>query len=137
VIKVNVIGLKEIQAKLKNAPVTVKSQVSGAVTRGAQIWVRNAKRDAPVDLGVLRNLITHYPVGPLSQEIVSGARYSAYLEWGTITKVMVPGELQVYAALFKGKGLRKNGGIFPRPYFFKQRPLAVAEIERGIKAIKL
>lgn len=136
-VKVNIIGLDALQKRFAQMPNNLKTQASAAVTRGAQLWVRNAKRDAPVDLGVLRNSITHYSIGPLTQEIVSGAKYSAYLEWGTITRVSVPGELQFYAVMFKGRGIRKSGGIYPHPYFFKQKPLAQAEIIRMLNAMQL
>jgi hypothetical protein len=57
------------------------------------------------------------------------------LEWGTITRVSVPDDLQAEALLYKGKGLRKTGGVYPHPFFFKQRPLAKKAIEDRITAI--
>ena len=134
---VNVIGLKELQAKYAKASETVKKQARVALQSGIATFVRNAKRDAPVDMGVLRNSISFAPIGDLTYEIVSGAKYSAYLEFGTITKVSVPAELVAYASQFKGKGLRTTGGIFPHPYFFKQLPIAKKQIEADLKFIKI
>jgi len=137
-ITVEVKGLRELQAKIDSLQPQFKKEVEGTVERGVQLFVRNAKRDAPVNFGVLRNSISYYPTSKgevIGFEVVSGAYYSPYMEWGTITRVNVPGELAAYASQFKGKGIRKNGGIFPRPFFFKQIPFAKAEIESGILAI--
>lgn len=132
---VNIVGLKELQDKYKKMPENLQKEVKGIIEDGAKTFVRYAKRDAPVDMGVLRNSISYLPIGKLSYDIVSGAKYSAYLEWGTITKVSVPGELAAYASQFKGKGLRKTGGIFPHPYFFRQIPLIKKQLENDIKDI--
>jgi HK97 gp10 family phage protein len=141
VIKVNVIGLKELRIKMATAQESMSKQVRGIVEAGAMKFVRDAKRDAPVNFGVMRNFITYSQVisdkSRTTFEVHSQAKYSPYLEWGTITRVIVPAELSVYAALFKGKGLRKNGGIFPHPFFFKQTAGVKKFIETGIKAIKL
>jgi HK97 gp10 family phage protein len=137
-VKVEVKGLRELQAKLSSLEPKVSTEVRGVVENGAKVMVRNAKRDAPVNFGVLRNEISYYPTSTgktIGFEVVSGARYSAYVEWGTITKVSVPAELQAYALEFKGRGLRKNGGMFPRPFFFKQIPVAKSQIEKGITEI--
>ena len=119
-ITLNVIGLNETLAKLGQLPKEIEQEVSAVLESGAQLFVRNAKRDAPVNFGVLRNEISYFKENPLSFNVVSGAHYSPYLEWGTITKVSVPAELADYAIQFKGKGIRKNGGIYPRPFFFRQ-----------------
>ena len=144
VFKVQIQGLRELQARFDQLPQELQREAKGYVAMGAQTWVRNAKRDAPIDLGVLRNQISYVDMskaGSISYEVVSGARYSAYIEWGTITKVSVPGELAAYAMNFKGKGIRTNGGIIPRPFFFKQRAEAIKVVEQGLqsmlKAIKL
>ena len=134
---VEIKGLTELQARLEKLPAEIKMEANAILEKGAQIFVRNAQRDAPVNFGFLRQRITYMPrpVTNLLVEMVSGAEYSAYMEWGTITRVKVPPELAAYAIQFKGKGIRKTGGIHPRPFFFKQLPLAKAEIERGFAAL--
>lgn len=134
-ITIDIKGLKELQAKLDKLPKIIEQELSGVLERGAQVFVRNAKRDAPVDFGFLKNLISYAKAGELSFQVVSGSKYSPYLEWGTITRVSVPEELAGYAIQFKGKGIRKNGGIFPHPYFFKQQIPVKAEMEKNIDAI--
>ena len=122
-VKVNLIGFKEFEDKLKSAPAKLVNEVSHEVIDAGNEFSRLAKRDAPVDLGQLRGGISSVPVAKLTVDVVSAAKHSPYIEWGTITKVKVPGELQEYAIQFKGKGIRKNGGILPRPFFFKQMPI--------------
>ena len=132
---INIKGLKELQDKMAKMPEVLEKRVNGIIEDVAKVFVRNAKKDAPVDMGVLRNSITYYKNGKLSFTIVSGAKYSPYLEFGTITKVSVPTELAAYAAQFKGKGLRANGGIYPHPYFFLQTPIAKKQAETDIKQL--
>jgi hypothetical protein len=57
------------------------------------------------------------------------------VEWGTITKVSVPQELQAYAIQFKGKGIRKTGGMIPRPFFFQHRGPVMAELQKNLKQV--
>lgn len=140
---INIAGLKELQDKFAKMPEVLQKEVRGVVESSAKDFVRYAKRDAPVNKekhgGNLRLGISYAQViadkTHTTFEVVSNAHYSAYLEWGTITKVSVPAELAAYASQFKGKGLRKTGGIFPHPYFFRQIPLIKKQLENDIKDI--
>jgi len=150
---VNINGLRELQTKMTQLPAQLKSEVNGHIQRGAEVFVRNAQRDAPKDVGFLTGGITFRPnpVSALSVEVVSNAEYSPYQEFGTITFAKLGVQmataasqqptLPAYAMKFKGKGLRKRGGIYPHPFFFKQLPLAKATIEKGLanllKSVKL
>lgn len=136
-ITIDVKGLDQLKAKYDKLPTEVQAVVRASVEDGAKVFVRNAKRDAPVDHGFLRNMIAYAPLVSdkthCTFEVISNAAYSPYLEWGTITRVSVPAELQGYAIEFKGKGLRKNGGIYPHPFFFRQIPVVKGQIERDVK----
>lgn len=134
-ITIDVKGLKDLQANLSKLPEILKAELSGQLERGAQLFVRNAKRDAPVDFGFLRNQISYAKTSDFSFTVVSGSKYSPYLEWGTITRVQVPVELADYAIQFKGKGIRKTGGIYPHPYFFKQQIPVKIELEKSVQAM--
>lgn len=137
---VEIKGLKEIQAKLTSMPAQLKKEANLVVQRGAQIWRDGALKDAPKDIaggiGLAGGItFTPNPVTNLKAEVISAVFYSPYLEWGTITRVKVPAGEQEYAIQFKGKGIRKTGGIYPHPFFFKQQPIAKAVVEDGLKAI--
>lgn len=137
-IKVEIKGLRELQARFNSLPKEVQVEAKAVVEAGAKTWVQKAKRAAPVDNGTLKNGISYYDSskGPLiGFTIVSNAKYSAYLEWGTITKVEVPAELSEYALQFKGKGILKTGGITPHPFFFPQQLPVKKQIEAGLKSL--
>jgi hypothetical protein len=94
-----------------------------------------AQMSAPVDTGLLRSKITAFHKGQLYHGVVSQAPYSAYIEWGTITRVSVPADLVEFAAQFKGKGIRKTGGIHPRPFFFIHRLWAKEELNERLSNV--
>lgn len=77
----------------------------------------DAKRLAPVDKGFLRNQIFTREVNKLNYEIVAGAPYSAYMEFGTGGLVSVPDELRDIAIQYKGKGVRQIN-LAPQPFLY-------------------
>lgn len=134
-ISISVKGLDELQAKFKNLPKEVQKIASASLEEGARLFVRGAQRDAPVNFGVLRQGISYLKTQELSFTVVSNAFYSPYNEWGTITRVRVPASEAAYASTFKGRGLRKTGGMFPHPFFFKQILPTKAQIEKDLQKI--
>lgn len=107
VYKIDIIGLKELMADVAKLPARLKTETEAAIRDGAQVFVRNAKRDAPRDMGVLANFISSQKVGDMQYEVASASKYSAYLEFGTKTKFQpIAG---VDASQFKGKG--GSGGM--------------------------
>lgn len=147
---VDIKGMTELVAKLDKLPAQLTKEVNGILQMGAEVFVLNAKRDAPKDFaggGGLTGGISFYPnpVTGLGVAIASSVFYSPYMEWGTIyyaaagvnyvSNLSGLKDLPAYAIQFKGKGIRKNGGIFPRAFFFKQLPLAKATIEKGFDSI--
>lgn len=106
-ISITLSGFKEYEEKLKNFDKVLSSQVDEAVKDAAQLWAQRAKQDAPVDQGPLRSGISVVKIGKMDYEVVSNAEYSAFIEWGTKTRVRVPADLATYAAQFKG---RRGGG---------------------------
>lgn len=94
-------GFKEFEDKLKNLSADVLEEVDAEVEDSALLWVDLAVQAAPVDFGFLKQNISAKKA-TTGWEIVSGAFYSAYMEWGTKTYVSVPPEQQAYASQFKG-----------------------------------
>lgn len=136
-ISIQVEGLDAIRKKFKMIPVDLAEEVDTELHAAALDFETKAANAAPVDLGLLRNAVKSQRIGTMHYEIVSGAPYSAYVEFGTISRVSVPTDLVEFAAQFKGKGLRKTGGIFPKPFFFKQRgPVMDALMKKLNPAIK-
>lgn len=106
-------GWSEFEKKLKTLPDTLQKEIGGEVEDAARLWAKGAKNDAPVDQGFLRGLISSAKIGPMVAEATSPAEYSAYLEWGTRSRVRVPSDLQAYALQFKAAG-----GVGGNPKFF-------------------
>jgi hypothetical protein len=103
-----------------------------------ELAVRNmvalAQRKVAVKHGRLRaSLHPVMSVNKLSGRAVTNVEYAPYVEFGTIELVEVPNELTEYAMQFKGKGIRKKGGMKARPYLY---PALVAERPKFIAAIK-
>jgi hypothetical protein len=157
-------GFKEFEAKLANMPKILESEIGGEVRYAAEEWAGFAKRDAPKDVGFLAGGIDAKHLQPLVSEVTSNAEYSAYMEWGTKTRVHVPGDLLAYAATFKGKGIgggnmkdlifswcKRKGiapnlwwpifisiarfGVHAHPFFFIQVPLVEKQLFENVKRI--
>jgi len=117
---VNVIGLRELEAKINTLSTDVLEEVDIDVQDAAKLWEQLAKDSAPVDTDFLRGAIFGAPISFLNAEVVSPKFYSPYQEWGTGDNVSVPEDLVAYAIQFKGKKHIK--GNIPHPFFFIHRP---------------
>lgn len=127
-IKIELKGYQELSRKLGRLADEFESEVDAEVEGVAKQFVSDAVHSAQTqgiyDEGFLVGHIRHERLAPMAFNIISGAKYSAYHEWGTITHVRVPADQQTYAIQFKGRGIKKTGGIYPRPFFFIQMPKA-------------
>lgn len=157
-------GFSEFDSKLKNLPKQITKEIGGNVQDAALNWAQRAKTDAPVDQGRLKNEIKPVARGALTYEVVANVDYAAYIEWGTKTKVSVPGDIAGYAAQFRGGrssggnakemiyawmnrvGIPKDrqwivfiniivNGIRPHPFFFIQRPFVEKEFVSNVRNI--
>ncbi len=162
-VKVNLIGFKQLQDKLKKAPVELKKEVGAEIQFAAEDFRGKAIRDAPADVGFLRSQITVLKTGELSAEVVSVSKYSAPMEFGTKTKfVPIPG---IDSSQFKGqpkgtwlefisniknwtkrKGIPTSAayliarsifkhGVRPHPFFFKQIAPVRRDLFRKLRTI--
>lgn len=155
-------GFQEFQNKLANMPRIMTDQIDGEVEDAARLWEELAVNAAPVDVGFLKGLISKKRNAPMDWEVISGAEYSPYMEWGTKGRARVPSTIAAYAAQFRGKGLpgakafiyewmRRKGipkerwyitfrsimqkGVHPHPYFFIQAPLVEQQLFSRIRKI--
>lgn len=134
-VPVQVEGLDRLIKKMGSLPENVKNEVDAELADTANSFVNRAVNAAPVDTGFLKNGITFERIGVMNYEVTSHAPYSAYVEFGTITMVSVPAELTSYASQFKGKGIKKTGGMPARPFFFVQVPWAQAQLNKNLKEV--
>jgi len=134
-IRIEVTGLDKLIKKFGSLPQNIVKEVDGELAALSVEYVNRAVADVPVDTGVLKNGITFKRISEMNYEVVSNAHYSAYVEFGTIKFVNVPAELAAYAAQFKGRGIKKEGGMPARPFFFKHLPWAENEINQNLKQV--
>lgn len=100
---------------------------------------RRAMMFAPVNFGFLRRSVGYKIDGMMSALIWAGGagsginvKYAPYVEFGTGTRVSVPGDVKEYAIQFKGAGLRKVNNR-AQPYFFPALRLSTKEMFAKLK----
>lgn len=111
--KPTIIGLPELQIRIRKAQDKLLKNVDRELNDGARAIASEAKQRAPGDVGTLRQGIDSRKVEANKYEVFSNAEYSPYVEFGTLEKVQIPAELAEYAAQFKGNfasGLYSEGG---------------------------
>ena len=163
-VKINVIGFKQLQNTINKMPARLQKEVGAEIQFGAEDFRDRAINDAPADVGFLISQITKNELTPLSAEVVSGSKYSAPMEFGTKSKFQpIPG---IDASEFKGKPTggtwlefisniknwtKRKGiptsasyviarsilkhGVNPHPFFFKQIPIVRRDLFRNIRNV--
>ena len=120
-VKISAADLKRLNKKLDNLKKFDKQTLSNELGRTGLDIASKAKKAAPVDKGTLKQSIKSERKGK-SVEVISGANYSPYIEFGTGGMVKLDDMLELgipasYAEQFKGKGI-KEVNLPARPYFF-------------------
>jgi len=103
-VKVKLIGFKQFENILKQAPEKLKTELEGEVKLAAENFRDLAVKDAPKNTGSagLSGSITVKNVNTLQWEVVVGAKYAPYMEFGTKRKFTpIAG---INSAPYKGKG---------------------------------
>ncbi|MGN6436873.1 MAG: hypothetical protein ACTHMM_10085 [Agriterribacter sp.] len=147
-VTVKVEGLSRVLKDLQNKAKEVQQEVALELDASALKMAEDAQTQAPTDMGVLKQGISHRKIDELNYEVVSQVSYSPFIEFGTKSKVKIPSGLQDVAAQFRGaksegdakkmiydwckrKGIEEEAwypiyrsvmvnGIAPKPFFFKQ-----------------
>lgn len=106
----NIEDFDVLYSKFKSLSDKSKAEVRNEFAASALNIQSNAKKNAPVNLGNLRNSIIVDQSGDNSNFtfiISAKASYSPYVEFGTGGKVSVPSSYAEYASTFKGKNKGK------------------------------
>jgi HK97 gp10 family phage protein len=109
-ISLNISGLDKVFASLNKLSDKIKTEVALEMNSSALNIQSNAKRNAPVNMGTLRNSIAlteQIEAGKLTYTVGSKLNYAPYIEFGTGGKVDTQG-YDSFAMQFKSKG----GGTF-------------------------
>lgn len=139
-VKVSLKFSKAFAERINKAPAKLKKEISMEVQAGGEFFAELADKELKSGIlkaptGFLANSIRPEKTGEFTTEVIVHKEYGPYIEWGTIKKVDVPADLKPYALNFIGKGIKKNGGIEPRPYFFKQEPIVRKDMTEKIENI--
>ena len=111
-----------------------RQECDALIKHTAMTTQRRAMMFAPVNFGFLRRSVGYKIDGMMSALIWAGGagsginvKYAPYVEFGTGTRVSVPGDVKDYAIQFKGAGLRKVNNR-AQPYFFPALRLSTKEM---------
>lgn len=129
-VTIQVEGLAKLQKKYGKMPKVLVDELDADMSALAVNYVERVVAATPRDTGQLAGATTQKKIAVLHYEIVNNKFYAPYVEWGTVSFVSVPAELQAYAAQFKGQGLVKNGGMRPLPFFFPHIPWATQQLNK-------
>lgn len=96
-------GMDKLTKRLTTIQDDLTKGVAEEISASAYKIERDAKRNAPVNLGTLRQSIhSESTLNGLTGKVIVGASYGAYVEFGTGGKVSVPDGYQDFALQFKG-----------------------------------
>lgn len=99
--KVEIQGLDKVLSLLDQLPIRVQKAILAELEEAARDIVNGAKRDAPANLGQLRNSITFQSI-PKGFEVVVQSRHAPFMEFGTKRQTKIPAGMESFAARFKG-----------------------------------
>jgi len=101
-VKVNLIGFDRLLARIEAAPAKLKKEVGDEIQFAAEDYRERAINDAPVDTSFLTGQITVKHTEQLISEVISGSKYSPYMEFGTKGNYKsIPG---IDSSPYQGKG---------------------------------
>lgn len=128
-----VTGAQALINKLKAFSSDVERFVIDETEAAGRDIEADAKRNAPVDLGKLRQSI-NYQKGDngFKAFVFVNVPYAAYQEFGTGGMVNVPPEMKEIAEYYRGKGV-KQVNLRPQPYLY---PALVFNRERYIQTLQ-
>jgi len=100
----NLSGMDSLTKMLKTIQDDLTKGVAEEISASAMKIERDAKRNAPVNLGTLRQSIhSESTLNGLTGKVIVDAKYGAYVEFGTGGKVSIPSGFEEFAMQFKGK----------------------------------
>ena len=105
---IDISGIPRLEKRLKDIENSIAIELAQEISASALKIEKQAKRNAPVNMGSLRQSIHATSKDKLTHYVEVGASYGAYVEFGTGGKVSIPIGYEQYAATFKNK---KGGSL--------------------------
>jgi HK97 gp10 family phage protein len=122
---IDISGIPRLERRLKEIEDSVSTDLANELSATSFTIEKQAKRNAPVNMGTLRQSIHATSKDKLTHYVEVGASYGAYVEFGTGGKVSVPAGYEEYAATFKGnKGGKLEDMIQALTLWVKRKGLA-------------
>jgi len=134
----NVVGVKALEKKFKKFGIEGQKQFEDITKIQALEIQADAKRQAPVDLGKLRQGIVTEEVNKTTYIIAALEKYSAFMEFGTGMLTSIPKGWEEIAILFKGKGVRQvnlPAQPFLYPAFMKGSDQYIKDLNTALKRL--
>ena len=104
----NLSGVERLEKRLKDLSTGIGKDIVDELSASTMNIEKKAKRNAPVNLGTLRQSIHAVSDSALTHKVIVDVSYGAYVEFGTGGEVSIPSGYEQYAAQFMGK----TGGKF-------------------------
>jgi HK97 gp10 family phage protein len=101
-------GADKVLLALQNIGKEKIALVDARLKAGAQQIATEAKDNSPINVNSLRRMISVQDIARLEYAVVSQSKYSAYMEFGTKSKAVIPAGLESVAQQYQGK----KGGTF-------------------------
>jgi len=122
---IDISGIPRLERRLKEIEDSVSTDLANELSASSFTIEKKAKRNAPVNLGALRQSIHATSKDKLTHYVEVGASYGAYVEFGTGGKVSIPAGYEEYAATFKNnKGGKLEDMIQALTLWVKRKGLA-------------
>lgn len=100
----NLSGMENLTKMLKTIEDDLTKGVAEEISASTMKIEKDAKRNAPVNIGTLRQSIHgESTLNGMTGKVTVDASYGAYVEFGTGGKVKIPAGYEDFAAQFKGK----------------------------------
>lgn len=143
-VKIDLSQFQPLLKKFSTLSQELIDELDGELADAARVFAGLAKNKLARNLsgnnnrktGRLLNSINFAPTGrPLSYEVFAQTNYAAYNEWGTINHVSVPPELADIAIKYKGRGIKKTGGMRPKDFFYSQRAIVIPSLLKRLDTV--
>jgi HK97 gp10 family phage protein len=106
---IHAVRLNEMLADLDRLDASLNQDISFEMEACAINIVRKAKQRVSGDLGVLARDISYQRVSIFNFRIIAGAQYSAFAEFGTKRRTVIPAGFEDVAKPFKGIKIDTGG----------------------------
>ena len=136
--------INKVVTEVKRRQTEYEKNLANALKKGALDIESTAKQNVTTNTGRLKTSIVakHDPVN-ISSEVVAGAKYAPYVEFGTKGRIKIPAEYASFASQFQGqesgnfRKLVEAIGNWARERRIEEEavfPIALSIAKNGVKA---